>query len=107
MISAPEVARRAISVIEQDMVMEEIELDIDGKVVRVSRSLVSEIAAAAAARAGISERHRDLSIVLGRAIDSGRGTLDRGEVRTLCAVLEEEHPDRFGPAVIELLRAVA
>jgi hypothetical protein len=88
--------------------MEEIELDIDGKVVRVSRGAVSEIAATAAAHAGVSARHRALSILLGRALDSGRVILDRGEVRALCAVLEEEqHPDRFGPAVVELLRAVA
>ena|SRR5438477_8911333 len=85
----------------------EIELDLDGKVVRVSRDVVSEIAAAAAARAGVSERHRDLSILLSRALDSGGVTLNRGEMRALCAVLEEEHDDRFGPAADELLRAVA
>jgi hypothetical protein len=91
----------------QGMLMDEIELDIDGKVVRVSRGAVSEIAATAAAHAGVSARHRDLSILLGRALDSGRVILHRGEVRALCAVLEEEDPDRFGPAVVELLRAVA
>ena len=87
--------------------MNEIELDIDGKIVRVSRDAVSEIAASAAAHAGVSARHRDLSILLGSALDSGRVTLDRGEVRALCAVLEEDHRDRLGPAVVELLRAVA
>jgi hypothetical protein len=86
---------------------QEIELDIDGKVVRVSREAVSEIAVAAAARAGVSARHRDLSILLSRALESGRGSLDRGEVRALCAVLEEKHRDHLGPTIVELLRAVA
>jgi hypothetical protein len=34
-------------------------------------------------------------------------TLGQGELRALVAVLEEEHPDRFGPAAAELRRAVA
>jgi hypothetical protein len=89
------------------MLMQEIELDIDGKAVRVSRDVVSGLAAAAAARAGVSARHRELSILLSRALESGHASLDSGEVRALCAVLEEEHPDRFGPAAAELLRAVA
>lgn len=84
-----------------------IELDLDGKVVPVPREVVSDLAAAAAARAGVSERHRDLSLHLSRALDSGRASLGQGDVRALCAVLEEEHPDRFGPAAAELLRAVA
>jgi hypothetical protein len=86
---------------------EMIEIDLDGKVVAVSRDVVSDVAAAAAARAGVSARHRDLSIHLSRALESGRGSLGRGEVQALAAVLEEEHPDRFGPAAAELLRAVA
>jgi hypothetical protein len=84
-----------------------IELDLDGKVVAVPRTVVGDLAAAAATRAGISERHRDLSLHLGRALESGRASLGNGEVRALVAVLEEEHPDRFGPAAAELLRAVA
>jgi hypothetical protein len=86
---------------------ETIELDLDGKAVSVPRELVGSLAAAAAARAGISARHRDLSLLLGRALDTGQATLDRGEIRALCAVLEEEHPDRLGPAAAELLRVVA
>jgi hypothetical protein len=86
---------------------EMIEIDLDGKAVAVPRDIVSGVAAAAAARAGVSERHRDLSIQLGRALESGRGSLGQGEVRALAAVLEEEHPDRFGPAAAELQRAVA
>lgn len=85
----------------------EIELDLYGKVVQVPRDVVSAIAASAAADAGISERHRDLSILLGRALESGRATLERGEVRALCAVLEAEQDDRLGPGAAELLRAVA
>ena len=86
---------------------EPIEIDLDGKVVPVPRDAVSALASAAAARAGVSERHRDLSLHLHRALELGRATLERGEVRALCAVLEEEHPDRFGPAGAELLRATA
>jgi hypothetical protein len=84
-----------------------IEIDLDGKVVGVPRDVVSDLAAAAAARAGVSERHRDLSLRLNRALESGRASLGQAEVRALVAVLEEEHPDRFGPAAAELLRAVA
>jgi len=84
-----------------------IEIDLDGKVVPVPREIVSGLAAAAAARAGVSARHRDLSLLLGRALDAGHVRLGQGEMRALCAVLEEEHPDRFGPAGAELLQAVA
>jgi hypothetical protein len=86
---------------------EAIEIDLDGKIVAVPRDVVSAIAAAAAARAGVSERHRDLSLHLNRALESGQVTLGQREVRALVAVLEEEQPDRFGPAAAELRRAVA
>jgi hypothetical protein len=86
---------------------EAIEIDLDGKMVAVPRDVVSAIAAAAATRAGVSERHRDLSLHLIRALESGQVTLGQGEVRVLVAVLEEEQPDRFGPAAAELRRAVA
>jgi hypothetical protein len=86
---------------------EMIEIDLDGKVVAVPRGLVSELAAAGAARAGVSERHRDLSLLLGRGLELGRVSLGQAEVRALCAVLEEEHPDRFGPEAADLLEAVA
>lgn len=85
----------------------EIELDLDGKVIPVAAEVVSEIAAAAAGRAGVSRRHRDLSLVLSRALESGHGQLDQGEVRALVAVLEDEQADRFGSAAADLLRAVA
>jgi hypothetical protein len=87
--------------------MEQIELDLDGTAVAVPREVVSGLAAAAAARAGVSAQHRDLSLLLGRALEEGRVILGQGEVRALCAVLEEEQPDRYGPAVAELRRAAA
>jgi hypothetical protein len=89
------------------MAEEIIEIDLAGKAVHVPGEVVSGLAAAAAARAGVSARHRDLSLLLHRALELGRVTLGRGEVRALCAVLEEEHPDRFGPSGAELLRATA
>ena len=86
---------------------EAIELDLDGKAVEVPRELVRTLAAAAAARAGISARHRDLSLLLGRALETGAASLGQGEMRALCAVIEEEHPSRLGPAASELLRTAA
>ena len=86
---------------------EEIELDLDGKPVGAPRELVRTLAAAAAARAGISARHRDLSLVLGRALDTGAATLGRGELRALCAVIEEEHLDGLRAAAADLFRAAS
>ena len=45
--------------------------------------------------------------ILNRALESGRVSLGRGDVRALVAVLEQEQDGRFGPAAAELLRAVA
>jgi hypothetical protein len=89
------------------MLQDTIELDLDGKAVPVPRELVSGLAAAAAARAGISARHRDLSLLLGRSLETGHAGLGQGEVRALCAVLEEEQGDDFDPAWLELLREAA
>ena len=86
---------------------ETIEVGLDGKVVAVAREVVSAIAAAAATRAGVSQRHRELSLHLNRALDSGHVTLGQAEIRALVVVLEEEHPERFGPGVAELRRSVA
>jgi len=83
---------------------ETIEVGLDGKVVAVPRDVVSAIAAAAAARAGVSGRHRDLSLHLNRALEAGHVSLGQGELRALVAVLEEEHPERFGSAAAELRR---
>ena len=84
-----------------------IDLDLDGKVVPVPRELVSTLAAAAATRAGVSARHRDLSLLLGRALESGGASLDQGGVRALCAVIEEEQGDAWDPAWLALLREAA
>ena len=81
-----------------------IELDLCGESVTVPHDVARTVAAAAAARAGISSRHRDLSLLLGRALDTGKVSLTRAEVRTLRAVLEEGGGS-FGPAGSELLRA--
>jgi len=89
------------------MAQEQIHLDLDGKALSVPGEVVSAIAAAAAARAGISERHRELSLLLGRALESGHAQLGQAEVRALVVVLEEEDPERFGPAAAELRRAAA
>jgi hypothetical protein len=83
-----------------------IQLALDGKVVSVPRDVVHAIATAAAARAGLSGRHRDLSLLLHRALEAGHASLGRGDVRALAAVLEETHPD-LGPGAAELLSAVA
>ena len=83
-----------------------VEIDLAGNVVPVPRGVVGALAAAAAARAGISARHRDLSLLLNRALESGRATLNRGEARALGAVLEEEQPEEFGAAAAELRLAL-
>ncbi|HEY2741322.1 MAG TPA: hypothetical protein VGI69_03980 [Gaiellaceae bacterium] len=88
--------------------MEEIiEIDLGGKAVAVPRDVVSDLAASAAARAGVSDRHRELSLHLNRALETGRVSLGRGSMLALVAVLEQEQDGRFGPAAAELLRAVA
>jgi len=84
-----------------------IQIGLDGKAVAVPRDVVTALAAAAAARAGVSERHRDLSLLLNRALEAGHVNLGQGEMRALVAVLEETHPDRLDPTVAELRRAVA
>jgi hypothetical protein len=86
---------------------EMIELGLDGNAVSVPRELVRALAAGAAARARVSARHRDLSLLLGRALETGQATIGPNEIRALGAVLEEEHLDRLGPAAAELLRAFA
>jgi hypothetical protein len=72
------------------MAVAEIELDLPQSAVRVPRDLVHRLAAAAAKRAGISSRHRELSLLLNRALDAGRIKLGNDEERALRAVLEEE-----------------
>lgn len=88
------------------MAAEEIELDVVEHPVAVPREVVEDLAAAAAERAGVSSRHRDLSLLLGRALHSGKVSLSRGEARALRAVLEEGR-GRFGQAGAALLRATS
>ena len=88
------------------MATDEIELDLHGRPVGVPREIVSRLAAAAAARAGVSSRHRDLSLVLGRGLDAGCVRLSRSEARTLRAVLEEQQGG-FGAEGEELFRAAS
>jgi hypothetical protein len=85
------------------MAAAEIELDIVGETVAVPRDVVNALAAAAAERAGVSSRHRDLSLLLGRALHSGKVSLSRAEARALRVVLEEGR-GRFGPSGEALLR---
>ena len=88
--------------------MEEmVEIDVDGEPVAIPRDVVSDLAAAAAAGAGVSQRHHELSLRLNRALETGRVSLGRGVTLALVAVLEQEQDGRFGPAAAELLRAVA
>jgi hypothetical protein len=70
--------------------VDQIQLDVVGDAVVLPRDLVSSLAIAAASRAGVSSRHRDLSLVLRRALDAGKATLNRAEARALRVVLEEE-----------------
>ncbi|HZT54498.1 MAG TPA: hypothetical protein VE995_08960 [Gaiellaceae bacterium] len=86
---------------------EPIVFEIDDEVVRVPREVVSGLAAAAAARAGVSTRHREISLLLGRALESGRVSIGDPEALALRAVLEEEDGERLGPAAEELLRTLA
>jgi hypothetical protein len=88
------------------MAAEEIELEVLGTAVAVPRDVIRRLAAAAAQHAGVSSRHRDLSLVLGRALDSGKVSLGRGETRALRAVLEEVQ-DGFGESREALLRLTA
>jgi len=85
---------------------EDVHLDIYGTRVRVRREVVSRLATAAAGQAGRSSQHRDLSLLLGRGLDSGRVTLSRREARTLRAVLAEEQGG-FGTEGEELFRAAS
>ncbi|HLX33184.1 MAG TPA: hypothetical protein VKR79_10525 [Gaiellaceae bacterium] len=80
------------------MAVDEIKLDVAGEGMVLPRAFVQALAVAAARRAGISSRHRDLSLLLGRALETGRVSLSGGEARALYAVLEEEEltlPERL------------
>jgi hypothetical protein len=78
-----------------------IRFDIFGVVVPIERRLVLELRDAAAARAGVSSRHRDLSLVLDRSLTTGSLSLRRPELRSLLA-LAKGNPDRFATIAQEL-----
>jgi hypothetical protein len=86
------------------MAPREIRLDLFGSVVSVRRELVDELRAEAAAQAGVSSQHRDLSLVLDRALETGGAVLGRSDVRALVAVLELRAPDA-DEEVADLVRA--
>ena len=83
---------------------QEIRLDAFGEVVTVARAAVEELRATAAARAGVSSQHRDLSLALDRALAGGTAALGRSDLRALLAVVEE-HPDSGGHELDELVAA--
>jgi hypothetical protein len=89
---------------EREAVAHVIQLDVFGTVVRLPRELVALLRTAAAARAGASSIHRDLSLVLDRALGSGSATLTRGDLRAL-GVIGEEEPEPFAEAVRQLQEA--
>ncbi len=66
-----------------------IELDIMGKVASIADVDARRLRDAAAAEAGRSAGHRDLSLLLDRALETHRRiALQRGEQRALEAILE-------------------
>ena len=74
----------------------EIRLHIFGDIVGVRREIVGELRTAAAAQAGVSSRHRDLSLVLDRALETGGAVLALPDLRALLAVVEERGDERGG-----------
>jgi hypothetical protein len=86
------------------MASDDIRIEVFGATVLVSRADVTALREAAAAHAGISSRHRDLSLVLNRALESGTLSLTRPELAALLAVVEES-PERFAAVGEELRRA--
>jgi hypothetical protein len=85
---------------------DEIRIDVFGATVLLSRREVTALREAAAARAGVSSRHRDLSLVLNRALETGGVSLTRPELTALFALVEEA-PARFASVGGELRRAAA
>jgi methylase of polypeptide subunit release factors len=68
-----------------------IELDIMGKIASIADADARRLRAAAAAEAGRSAGHRDLSLLLDRALETHRRiALQRGEQRALDAILKTQ-----------------
>jgi hypothetical protein len=87
-------------------VTDEIRVDVFGAAVLLPRHEVTALREAAAARAGISSRHRDLSLVLNRALETGSVSVTRPELTALFALVEEA-PERFASVGGELRDAAA
>ena len=84
-------------------------LDLGGRRVRVRRPVAQLLRDAAARRAGSSSAHRDLSLVLTRAIESGSlVALQRAEMRTLLELLEGQEipPGSEMTQLLELTRSI-
>jgi hypothetical protein len=86
------------------MQTDDIRIEVFGATVAASRDDVAALREAAAVHAGVSSRHRDLSLVLNRALESGSLSLSRPELAALLALVEES-PERFAAIGNELERA--
>ena len=77
-----------------------VELDLVGAVVTLTNAQAEQILNAAAADAGRSDAHRDLSLLLTRALHTGkRVALQRGEKRALDEILAREEFDDLKAAI--------
>ena len=82
-----------------------IKLDILGRVVAAPSAAVAELRDLAAARAGVSSSHRDLSLVLDRALLSKTMVvLQRGEARALLELIEDHPADTDVRALVDDVR---
>jgi hypothetical protein len=83
-----------------------IELDILGRVIAVPTAAVARLRDMAAARAGLSSSHRDLSLVLDRGLRRRSIVLlQRGEARALLELVEEASEDMEIAALAGAIRA--
>lgn len=83
-----------------------IELDILGRVIAVPTPAVARLRDMAAARAGLSSSHRDLSLVLDRGLRRRSIVLlQRGEARALLELVEEASEDMEIAALAGAIRA--
>jgi hypothetical protein len=78
-----------------------IRVDLCGETVHLEQALVVELRDAAAARAGTSSRHHDLSLLLNRSLTTGSLTLRRSKLRTLIR-LALSLPEHVHPAARRL-----
>ena len=82
-----------------------LRLDILGRMLTVSPTVVGRLRDLAAARAGQSSSQRDLSLVLERAVRTGTTVaLHRGEARALLELVEAEPDDAELAGVADVVR---